>query len=235
LALGGLYLRRRRFVEPLLLAGTAYAALISVRHSTVFVILAAPMIATELSYYWQAWVARQPRASAARILDGLSSEKRAAFSRNSVWLLAGLATIFVWTPRDMWPSGFDAKMFPVELASRHPELATARMFTPDQWADYLLYANYPRQKVFYDDRAFYGEKLYRSVNGLLTAQSGWAATLEAYGIDRVLIQTGSPLSARLRESSSWSVIDQDSTAELFTRRNANGSIPESPSHAESAR
>jgi hypothetical protein len=59
--------------------------------------------------------------------------------------------------------------------------------------------------------------------------------LEAYGIDRVLIQTGSPLSARLRESSSWSVIDQDSTAELFTRRNANGSIPESPSHAESAR
>jgi len=235
LALGGLYLRRRRFVEPLLLAGTAYAALISVRHSTVFVVLAAPMIATELSYYWQAWVARQPRASAARILDGLSSEKRSAFVRNSVWLLAGLAAIFVWTPRDMWPSGFDAKMFPVELASRHPELATARMFTPDQWADYLLYANYPRQKVFYDDRAFYGEKLYRSVNGLLTAQSGWAATLEAYRIDRVLIQTRSPLSARLRESSSWSVIDQDSTADLFARRNANGAFPEPSSHVESAR
>ena len=218
LALCGLYLRRRRFVEPLLLGGTAYASLISVRHSTVFVVLASPLIAAELSFYWQAWVARQPRASAARILDGLSSEKRAAFSRNSVWLLAGLAAIFVWTPQEMWPTGFDEEMFPVELASRHPELATARLFTPDQWADYLLYANYPRQKVFYDDRAFYGEKMYRSVNALMNGQPGWAATLDRYRADRVLIQSGSTLSARLRESSSWAVIDQDSTAELFARQ-----------------
>ena len=218
LALCGLYLRRRRFVEPLLLLGTANASLISVRHSTVFVVLAAPMIAIELSTYWQAWVARQPRSSAARILDGLSSEKRAAFSRNSLWLLAGLAAIFFWTPREMWPVGFDSKMFPVELSSRHPELVTARLFTPDQWADYLLYANYPRQKVFYDDRAFYGEKMYRSVNALLSGQAGWAATLVRYRADRVLIQSGSPLSARLRESSAWAIIDQDSTAELFARQ-----------------
>jgi len=49
LALCGLYLRRRRFVEPLLLGGTAYASLISVRHSTVFVVLASPLIAAELA------------------------------------------------------------------------------------------------------------------------------------------------------------------------------------------
>ena len=207
-------------MEPLLLMGTAYASLISIRHSTVFVVLAAPMIAAEISSYWQVWVARQPRASAARILDGLSSEKRAAFSRNSVWLLAGLAAIFLWTPQEMWPTGFDTKMFPVELASRHPELATARLFTSDQWADYLLYANYPHQKVFYDDRAFYGVEMYRSVNALLSGQVGSAATLDRYQADRVLIQAGSPLSARLRESTSWAVIDQDSTAELFARHPA---------------
>ena len=120
----------------------------------------------------------------------------------------------------MWPTGFDAKMFPVELASRHPELATARLFTSDQWADYLLYANYPRQKVFYDDRAFYGVEMYRSVNALLSGQAGWAATLDRYRVDRVLIQAGSPLSARLRESAAWTVIDQDLTAQLFARRPA---------------
>ena len=187
LALCGLYLSRRRFVEPLLLAGTAYASLTAIRHSTIFVVLAAPLIATELSRYWQAWVASQPRASAARILDGLSSEKRAAFSRTSLWLLAGLAAIFLWSPQDLWPTSFDKEMFPIELAARHPELATARLFTPDQWADYLLYANYPRQKVFYDDRAFYGEKMYRDVNALLTAQPGSPATLDRYQITRVLI------------------------------------------------
>jgi len=118
----------------------------------------------------------------------------------------------------MWPTGFDAKMFPVALTARHPELSTARLFTSDQWADYLLYANYPRQKVFYDDRAFYGAEMYRSVNTLLNGQAGWAAALERYQADCVLIETGSPLSARLRESASWSVIDQDSTAELFARQ-----------------
>ena len=80
-----------------------------------------------------------------------------------MWLIAGLAAIFLWSPQNIWPTEFDREMFPVELASRHPELATARLFTPDQWADYLLYANYPRQKVFYDDRAFYGVKMYRDV------------------------------------------------------------------------
>ena len=222
LALCGLYLSRRRFVEPLLLAGTAYASLTAIRHSTIFVVLAAPMIATALSHYWQAWVASQPRASAARILDGLSSEKRAAFSRSSVWLVAGLATIFLWSPPDQWPTGFDKEMFPVELASRHPELATARLFTPDQWADYLLYANYPRQKVFYDDRAFYGVKLYDEVNALLTAQPGSQATLDHYQITRVLIQSHSPLSELLRESPAWQVIDQDSTGELFAHEGTLG-------------
>ncbi len=217
-ALCGLYLSRRKFVEPLLLIGTAYASLTAIRHSTIFVVLAAPMIAAELSHYWQTWVASQPRASAARILDGLSSEKRTAFSRSSVWLLAGLAAIFFWSPRDMWPTSFDKEMFPVELAARHPELATARLFTPDQWADYLLYANYPRQKVFYDDRAFYGVKMYREVNALLTAQPGSLTALDHYQTDRVLIQSHSPLSALLRESPAWQVIDQDATAELFAVR-----------------
>jgi hypothetical protein len=176
------------------------------------------MIAIELSHYWQSWVANQPRASAARILDGLSSEKRVAFSRNSIWLLAGLAAIFLWSPQGLWPTGFDKEMFPIEISARHPELATTRLFTPDQWADYLLYANYPRQKVFYDDRAFYGEKTYREVNALLTAQPGSLAALDRYQANHVLIQSHSPLSALLRDSPSWQMIDQDSTAELFARR-----------------
>ncbi len=221
-ALCGSLLRKKRFVEPLLLLGTAYASLTSVRHSTVFVILAAPMIAAELSLCWRAWVERQPRNSSARMLDNLSTEKRPAFSRSSVWVLAGLAAIFLWTPAVLWPTGFDNELFPVKLASRHPELATARVFTNDQWADYLLYQNYPRQKVFYDDRNFYGAKMYQAVSGLLSGSRGWSATLDRYQTGLVLIQSGSPLSQRLRESTQWKVIDQDSTAELFARSDGAG-------------
>src|SRR5258708_6447969 len=57
LVLCGLFVRQKRLVEPLLILGLAYASLTSVRHSTVFVVMVAPMIAAELSVYWRAWVA----------------------------------------------------------------------------------------------------------------------------------------------------------------------------------
>jgi hypothetical protein len=218
LALCGAWIRDRRIVEPLLVLGLAYASLTSVRHSTIFVVVAAPLIAAELSVYWRSWVARQPRGSTARVLEALSTEKSPAFSRSSVWAAAGLAAIFVWTPSSQWPANFDGKMFPVEMARRHPEIASARIFTTEQWADYLLFRNYPRQRVFYDDRSLYGEKMFRAVQDLLNGTQGWEATLDHYGTELVLIQPRSALAPRLRESSHWKIIDQDSTAELFARR-----------------
>ena len=218
LALCGLLVRQKRIVEPLLILGLAYASLTSVRHSTVFVVMVAPIIAAELSAYWRVWVSQQPRNSAARVLDALSAEKRPAFSRNSVWALAGLAAIFLWAPADQWPTGFDTKMFPVDLAARHPELATQRVFTTEQWADYLLLRNYPRQTVFYDDRSFYGEKMFRTVQGPLNGAPGWQKALDDYRTNLVLIEPHSSLAARLKETPDWTVVDQDSTAELFARR-----------------
>jgi hypothetical protein len=218
IALCGLFLSQKRFIEPLLIVGLAYASLTSVRHSTVFVVIVAPILAAELSVYWRAFALRQPRGSVPRILDGLSTEKREAFSRNSIWALAGLAAIFLWAPREQWPTGFDAKTFPVAMAARHPELATARMFTTEQWADYLLYRNYPRQRVFYDDRSFYGEKMFRTVRDLLNGASGWQKTLDDYQTDVVLIEPASLLAGRIRDASTWKLIDSDKTALLFVRQ-----------------
>jgi len=217
-ALCALFVSQKRLVEPLLILGLAYASLTSVRHSTVFVVLVAPIIAAELSAHWRAWVADHPRTSAARVLDTLSTEKRPAFSRNSVWALAGLAAIFLWSPAGQWPTGFDKEIFPVEIAARHPELSTERVFTSEQWADYLLLRNYPRQTVFYDDRSFYGEKMFRTVQDLLNGAAGWQKTLDQYRTDLVLVQPQSALSARLAESSAWMLADQDSTARLFVRK-----------------
>jgi len=220
LALCGLFVRQKRIVEPLLILSLGYASLTSVRHSTVFVVMVAPMIAAELSVYWRAWVARQPRQSAARTLDALSTEKRPAFSRNTVWAVAGVVAILLWSPAESWPTGFDAEMFPVGIAANHPELATKRVFTTEQWADYLLLRNYPRQTVFYDDRSFYGEKMFRTVQDLLNGAAGWKETLDQYRTELVLIEPKSALSMRLRESSAWILVDQNKTAELFARRGA---------------
>ncbi len=218
LALCGLFIAQRRFVEPLLILGLAYASLTSVRHSTVFVAIVAPIVAVQLSIYWRAFAVRQPRQSVVRILDDLSEGMRPGFSRNSLWALAGLAAIFVLAPREQWPADFDDKMFPVAMAARHPELATARLFTTEQWADYLLFRNYPRQRVFYDDRSFYGAKMFQRVQVLLNGGPGWKATLDDYQTDMVMIEPGSLLADRLREAPVWKLIDNDKTALLFARR-----------------
>jgi hypothetical protein len=219
LALCGLYLAQKRFVEPLWIAGLAYASLISVRHSTIFVVIVAPLLAAELSRYWRTYASSCPKASVARILDEISTGKRPGFTRTSFWALAGIAAIFLWAPREQWPTGFDTKMFPVEMAARHPELATARMFTTEQWADYLLYRNYPQQRVFYDDRSFYGEKMFRTVQELLNGAGDWRKPLDDAHTELVMLEPGSLLAGRLKEASGWKLVDSDRTALLFGRQN----------------
>jgi hypothetical protein len=215
LGICGLLLRQRKYADALLIVAFAYESLISVRHSTVFVIVAAPLIARELSAYWRRWVASRPRNSTARVLDDLSEQKRAAFSRSSVWVVAGLAAIFFCAPAAQWPTGFDREMFPVDLAARHPELASARVFTTEQWADYLLFRNYPRQKDFYDDRAVYGADMFRPVAAALAGQPGWDRLLAKYHTDLVLLPPGTGLSGVLEQNPGWLLIDHDKTALLF--------------------
>lgn len=218
-AIAGALIGRKQFAEPLVILGLAFASLNSLRHSTVFVIAAAPIVARELSRIWQAWVARQPRNSSARILEDLSEQRQGSLNRSTLWSLAAVAAIALWTPASAWPSGFDPTMFPVEMTARHPELATARVFTTDQWADYLIYANYPRQKVFYDDRMFYGARMYRQVSDFLNGKAGSQMLLDEYRADSVLIETDSPAAALLRSDPGWKISDQDSTSSLFVRAN----------------
>lgn len=213
----GALLARRRFAEPLMLLGLAFASLTSLRHSTVFVVVAAPILARELSAVWQGWVSRQPRSSAARILEDISEQRRDSLNRSTVWSLVALVAIALWTPATAWPAGFDPAMFPVQMAARHPELTAARVFTSDQWADYLVYANYPRQKIFYDDRMFYGARMYAQASDLLSGKPGSAALLDQYGADSVLIETGSSTAALLASDPKWKRADQDKTAVLFLR------------------
>jgi hypothetical protein len=218
LAIAGVLLSRKKFADALPIFAFAYSSLISVRHSTVFVIIAAPLIARELSAVWRNWVAGQPRNSSGRILDDLSQQRAASLSRNSIWALAGLAAIFLWSPASSWPTDFDPESFPVEMAARHAELASSRLFATEQWADYLLYRNYPRQKVFYDDRSFYGEKMFRPVASLLDGKPGWNDFLDKYNTELVLIESKSTLSKLLSESAGWTLVDRDKTAVLFRRR-----------------
>lgn len=216
LGICGLLIRKKRFADVLPLLVFAYASLISVRHSTVFVIIAMPIVARELTGYWEAWAANRGRNSTVAVMKQISTAGRPSLMRNSVWPVLAMLALFLLLPASYWPSGFDDRLFPVKMVQRHgPELASERLFTHDQWADYLLYVNYPRQRVFYDDRSLYGERMFRKVAGILDQRPGWRESLEQYKVALVLCPSQSALGSGLAEAPGWSLVDRDATALLY--------------------
>ena len=119
-----------------------------------------------------------------------------------------------------WPTDFDPKLFPTKLIARQEKFLTAgRLFTTDQWNDYLVYRHYPRQRVFIDGRHnYYGEALVRDFSGLLQGAPSWQAILSRYRFDRALVPPEAAIASLLRTDPAWRIVDSDTQAVLFVRQ-----------------
>jgi hypothetical protein len=213
------------FVEPLLLMMWAHAALLSQRNIPLFVIIAAPQAAAVI----QMWLDRLPAMNVAGWLrkSGLKFNTVAAsmsetdvISRwHPVSILATLAVIalmYAPHPPEKFRPEFDPKTFPV-AAVRHLHLdADDRIFTSDQWGDYLIYRLYPQTKVFMDGRSdFYGSEFNKNYLDVLAINTGWDKTLARFGVDTILMPCSAPLSGALKESARWRVVYDDGVAVVF--------------------
>ncbi len=216
LGLLSLLVQRKDYSSALVIVALAYASLTSVRHSTVYVIAAVPVIGREATRLLESFAALALAKSAVAILRDLSRERRSALSAFSLVPAAALIALFVFSPDAAWPRGFDPELFPVTMNRKHAEaLSTSRVFTAEQWADYLLFTNYPRQRVFFDDRSLYGEGMFRQVADVMQARPGSLQTLRHYGVEYALLAPDLPLTAALRLTPDWREIDRDKTAVLF--------------------
>jgi hypothetical protein len=218
----GAAVRRRDFGRALLLAGWAHAALVSVRHVPVFALVAAPAIASQASLWWRGWAETRPARSLAGIAGRLASEHSSAARSLSLWPAAVvLALVLLPLP---WPRDFPAAKFPTAIVDRHPELAGARVFTSDQWGDYLIYRLYPRSRVFIDGRSdFYGPRLGKLYLKIAYVQTDWRCQLSRFGIAFVLADRDWPLANLLRQDPEWRLADEAGPAILLAR--AGGTAP----------
>ena len=215
----GLLIARRKYTEILWIAFFAYCSLISVRHVPLFLLVATPILAMELSERWSALVANLPRKSTARILDDLGTHLAINARRTSVWLPIALL-VLCFVNGLAWPADFPSDLLPTRMAAAHADLLTGtRLYTSDQWADYLIYKNFPRQQVFMDDRhQFYGARIGNDYLTLLNGGREWRTVLDRYGIQTVLCESNAPLASLLRERGEWHLVEEDKLAALFTRR-----------------
>ena len=101
-------------------------------------------------------------------------------------------------------------------------LAGGRLFSFDQWGDYLIF-NDPRRKVFIDGRSdFYGSELGNEYLDAMQAKWTWRKVLDKYGVDKVLSPVAWPLAAVLKQDPGWRLVADDGQAILFARRDKVG-------------
>jgi hypothetical protein len=124
------------------------------------------------------------------------------------------------TPASRWPRDFPASTFPVSLVqAENKRLAQARVFTSDQWGDYLIYNGWPLQKVFIDGRSdFYGPLIGGEYLRLMQGQPGWESLFGKYGFSMALIPRAWPLAALLDRDPAWRRIRADRLAVLYERQ-----------------
>jgi hypothetical protein len=220
LGLAGRLMHRRRISDLLWVLFLAYSSLISARHITVFVLVVTPIIAVELSILWQRAVDGSTRTSVVRVLDDISGTFASQTARTSIWP-AAFALGLALAPNIAWPADFPSDLFPTEVVARHREaLATARVFTTDQWSDYLIYTNYPKQRDYVDGQhQYYGEKHVVDYVKTLQGQGAWAEVLDQFRFDFALCPRDAMITTLLRGKSNWRAIDEDARGVLFARTN----------------
>lgn len=230
LLVAGRLIAEKRMVEVLWILFLAHSALGSARHAPLYAAIAAPIMAAELTGLWRSRLVNARPTSLSSILFQVGQDLEPTFRRASLWVPAAIAVIACINAPIAWPVDFPKEAFPTQMVHRNAgRLNSHRVFTTDQWADYLIYSFYPNQKVYFDGRSdFYGEELGKDYLTLL--QGGYTSRqiLRRNRFDLVLVPVDWPLASILKLSGEWTVLEDDGHAILF------GTAEESHQTRESA-
>lgn len=215
---------RRNFTDALLIAGWGHLGLISARNIPIFTIVAAPIVAAAVAGWLAQW-SEAPIAGwlrkAAGILPTIGEEiepleRIARVHFVPVLALAAIALGMIASPTKRFKPEYDPQRYPAG-ALAVLDRPSERIFTDDEWGDYLLYNLSPKGiKVYVDGRSdFYGTKFCEEFIDLLDVKYDWEQTLAKYRVDTVLLAPSAPLASTMKESSHWRVIYDDGRAIVF--------------------
>lgn len=200
----------------------AHAALFSARNIPLFMLLsaapAALLIQDLLARASSLPIFAKLADAVAEIANDLRSMERVGRS----YLLSGVAVLLLAlclaSGKGVFQAEFNPKNFPSRAISVLHAAHVERVFTVDQWADYLIYTYYPSQKVFFDGRSdFYGAGLLKKYQRIMDAQFDCEGLLNKFGIDGVMVKTDAPLATVLKKSPGWKLLFDDGATIIFRR------------------
>lgn len=218
-------LSRREVVGALWILFWAHSSLTSARHIPLYMIVSAPFVAQALTELWSRLVDSAPRTSIRGIFASLARDIAPNCRRSSIWVpAAAIMLCLMPEPLIRWPKDYPELKFPVSMVGRHgAKLASARTLMPDQWADYAIYRQYPNQKVYVDGRSdFFGKEIGDEYLKMMQGQWEWETLLARNRFEYVLCPLEWPLSSLLKQSKSWTLLEDDGQSLLFQRLPAGG-------------
>jgi len=213
------------YTEAVLIAMWAHAALLASRNVPLFAIVAAPIVASAID----AWVRKLPEIetvlwlrTAARKFVAIAAEtaETDAIPRWHVASAAGFlviaALVYAPAPPKLFRPEYDPDAYPAGAIALLKSDRSARIFTNDEWGDYLIYRLYPENRVFVDGRSdFYGDDFVQKYLDVLNVKYDWQETLGHFGINTILLPPSAPLAGALKESSRWRVVYDDGISLVF--------------------
>jgi len=219
------YGMRKQFTELLLIAGWGHLGLLVVRNVPVFLIVA-PMVVARPLCAWMAALSEAPIASWARsFLSTLLEIGEEIVPLERPWRLHVVpAVVLAVLGLAILSPAAVGKLKPVYDPKRYPEAALAsisgpgqRVFTHDEWGDYLIYRLWPQGgKVFVDGRSdFYGTKFDETYVDVMNVKYDWEKTLAGYGVNTILLPVNAALAGALKESRNWKVAFDDHESIVF--------------------
>jgi hypothetical protein len=207
---------RLRCADLLLILVFLNMSLFSVRYITLFAIIAAPILVRYANYLLEGCGGR-PAGLFTRKARALAEVD--ASSGGIHWPIAAGIVVAWCTLSGAVHYGFDPKAKPV-AAVRFLEKANlpGNMFNNDEFGDYLIYATWPRYKVFFDGRSdMYGTDRLKEYMKVSAFEDGWEKVLEKYNVNWIFFNASSPLARYLKERKDWILIYQDKVAVIFVR------------------
>ena len=204
-------------IEVVLITLLSYMALYSGRHVSLFAIIVAPLLLKTGES-----VVRTLPNHILSIYEKRNRNLAAIDARlwGYFWPVFGSFLVVGLAAVGSLRFQFSEKIFPVHAADFiRNEVITGKMFNNDEFGDYMIFSLWPAYHVFMDGRSdMYGEKFGADYLKIANVQPGWKDTLKSYGIDWVVFDTQSALSAALQEQTDWQPIYSDIVATIFVRR-----------------
>lgn len=208
--------RKADIIEIALILVFTNMALVSARYIPIFCVIAAPILSRQAGFVVAQ--ANGERYAKLRIKSGNIANIDASVN-GFITVIVAVLLVVVSAATGRTVFQFDRGKKPVEavefLKSEH---VPGHMFNNDEFGDYLIYAAYPRYRVFFDGRSdMYGEERAREYRKVITLAAGWEEVFAKYDIGWVFFDADSILSRFLMENGQWRLIYADGVADIFVK------------------